>query len=527
MSRFSYDIDHEIGENNVELLGMDVHNPVFFSSAILITLFVVGTLLAPAGAASILEGARSWTLEHAHWLFSSSIAAIFLFCIALAVLPYGRIRLGGPMATPEFSTLSWLAMLFSAGVGIGLVFWGAAEPLAYFTGWSGTPMSVDARTEEARQLALSATIFHWGLHPWAVYALMGLALAFFTFNKGLPLTVRSCFYPLLGERVWGWGGHVIDTLAVVATIFGLATSLGFGAMQAATGLNLLFGIDSGVTTQIGIIVGVTSFATLSVVRGLDGGIKVLSNINIALAIILMLFVLVAGPTLAILVGIPVNSLHYLADMLPLASWFDRKDADWYQTWTIFYWAWWISWSPFVGMFIARVSKGRTIREFLVAVMLMPVGVAVLWFTVFGTTAIAQAQAGLGNIAEDMTNASLVLFHMLENLPMSEFVSAFAIVVLLIFFITSSDSGSLVVDTITAGGKLHAPVGQRIFWATMEGLVAAILLFGGGGQVLGALQAGAITTALPFTFVLLLCCVSLYLGLRHELDSLLNRAADSG
>lgn len=527
MSRFSYDIDHQIGENNVEMLGMDVHNPVFFSSAILITLFVVGTLLAPAGAASILEGARSWTLEHAHWLFSSSIVVILLFCITLAILPYGRIRLGGPMATPEFSTLSWLTMLFSAGVGIGLVFWGAAEPLAYFTGWSGTPMSVDARTEEARQLALSATIFHWGLHPWAVYALMGLALAFFTFNKGLPLTVRSCFYPLLGERVWGWGGHVIDTLAVVATLFGLATSLGFGAMQAATGLNLLFGIDSGVTTQIGIIVGVTCFATLSVVRGLDGGIKVLSNINIALAIMLMLFVLIAGPTLAILVGIPVNSLHYLADMLPLTSWFDREDADWYQTWTIFYWAWWISWSPFVGMFIARVSKGRTIRQFLLAVMLMPVGVAVLWFTVFGTTAIAHAQAGLGNIADDMTNASLVLFHMLENLPMTELVSAFAIVVLLIFFITSSDSGSLVVDTITAGGKLHAPVGQRVFWAMMEGLVAAILLFGGGGQVLGALQAGAITTALPFTFVLLLCCVSLYLGLRHELDSLLNRAADSG
>jgi BCCT family betaine/carnitine transporter len=527
VSRFSYDIDHEIGENNVELLGMDVHNPVFFSSAILITLFVVGTLLAPIGAAGILEGARGWTLEHAHWLFSSSIAIIFLFCVSLAALPFGRIRIGGPTAAPEFSTLSWLAMLFSAGVGIGLVFWGAAEPLAYFTGWSGTPLNVEARTEEARQLAMSATIFHWGLHPWAVYALMGLALAFFTFNKGLPLTIRSCFYPLLGERVWGVSGHVIDTLAVVATLFGLATSLGFGAMQAATGLNLLFGIDSGVTTQIGIIVGVTSFATLSVIRGLDGGIKLLSNINIVLAIILLLFVLIAGPTLAILVGIPVNALNYLGDFIPLSSWFDREDSQWYQTWTIFYWAWWISWSPFVGMFIARISKGRTIRQFLAAALLMPAGVAILWFSVFGTTAITQAQAGFGNIADDMTNASLVLFHMLENLPMAEIVSAFAIILLLIFFITSSDSGSLVVDTITAGGKLHAPVGQRIFWASMEGLVAAILLYGGGGEVLGALQAGAIATALPFTLVLLLCCVSLYLGLRHELDSLLSRAADSG
>ena len=525
MSRFSYDIDHEIGENNVQVMGMDVHNPVFFTSALLITLFVVGTLLAPIGAAGVLEGARAWTLEHAHWLFSSSIALIFLFCVYLAVMPFGRIRIGGPTATPEFGTLSWLAMLFSAGVGIGLVFWGAAEPLAYFTGWSGTPLDVDARTAEARQLAMSATIFHWGLHPWAVYALMGLALAFFTFNKGLPLTVRSCFYPLLGERVWGWSGHVIDILAVLATLFGLATSLGFGAMQAATGLNILFGVDPGISTQIGIIVGVTSFATLSVIRGLDGGIKVLSNINIILAIILLLFVLIAGPTFAILVGVPVNTLHYLGDLIPLASWFDRQDGDWYQTWTIFYWAWWISWSPFVGMFIARVSKGRTVREFLAAVLVMPVGVSVLWFTVFGTTAITQAQAGLGAIADDMTSASLVLFHMLENLPMTEFVTGFAIVVLLIFFITSSDSGSLVVDTITAGGKLHAPIPQRVFWATMEGLVAAILLFGGGGQVLGALQAGAISTALPFTLVLLTCCVSLYLGLRHELDALLNRAAD--
>ena len=237
--------------------------------------------------------------------------------------------------------------------------------------------------------------------------------------------------------------------------------------------------------------------------------------------------LIAGPTVAILIGLPVNALHYLADLVPLTNWFDRADSDWYKTWTIFYWAWWISWSPFVGMFIARVSKGRTIRQFLAAVLVMPVGVSILWFTVFGTTAITQAQSGLGDIAGEMTDASLVLFHMLENLPLTEVVSGFAIILLMIFFITSSDSGSLVVDTITAGGKLHAPVGQRIFWATMEGLVAAILLFGGGGQVLGALQAGAITTALPFTFVLLACCASLYLGLNHELKSLLKRAADTG
>tara|TARA_R110002096_G_scaffold154_14_gene827 strand:- start:5126 stop:6712 length:1587 start_codon:yes stop_codon:yes gene_type:complete len=515
MPEHQYDIDHEIGENNIQLLGMDVHNPVFFGSALLITLFVVGTLIAPAGAAGILEGARAWSLEHAHWLFSSSIVIIFGFCILFAAMPFGRIRIGGPNAAPEFSTFSWLAMLFSAGVGIGLLFWGAAEPLAYFTGWSGTPLNVVAGTEEARRLAMSATIFHWGLHPWAVYAVMGLALAFFAYNKGLPLTIRSCFYPLLGERVWGWSGHIIDMLAVLATLFGLATSLGFGAMQAAAGLNILFGIDPGITTQIGIIIGITSLATLSVIRGINKGVKVLSNLNIVMAILLLLFVLLAGPTLVILMDIPRNTLHYIKSMIPLGNWFDRPDFEWYQTWTIFYWAWWISWSPFVGMFIARVSKGRTIRQFLAAVLVMPVGVSVLWFTVFGTTAISQAQAELGKIAEPMTDASLVLFHMLANLPMVEIVSSFAIILLLIFFVTSSDSGSLVIDTITAGGKLHAPVPQRIFWASMEGLVAAILLFGGGGQVLGALQAGAIATALPFSIVLLLCCVSLYKGLSHE------------
>lgn len=525
MSRFPYDCDHEIGENNVQLLGMDVHNPVFFTSALLIIVFVVGTLLAPEGAGALLESARTWTLLHADWLFSSSIAFIFAACVWFAVSAFGRIRIGGPDAKPEFGTLSWLAMLFSAGVGIGLLFWGAAEPLAYFTGWSDTPLNVEPRTDAARQLALSATIFHWGIHPWAVYALMGLALAFFTYNKGLPLTIRSCFYPLLGERIWGWSGHIIDILAVIATLFGLATSLGFGAMQAATGLNLLFGMDSGVTTQIGIIIGITSFATMSVVRGLDGGIKLLSNINIVMAIVLLLFVIIAGPTIAILVGVPVNTMHYFADLVPLTNWFERDDADWYRTWTIFYWAWWISWSPFVGMFIARISKGRTIREFVAAVLIMPFGVSILWFTAFGTTAISQAQAGLGDISGEMTDASIVLFQMLGNLPMTEIVSGFAIILLLIFFITSSDSGSLVIDTITAGGKLHAPVAQRIFWASMEGLVAAILLFGGGGQALGALQAGAITTALPFTFVLLACCVSLHRGLRHELDSQLNGSVE--
>ena len=517
MSRRHYKTDHEVGEDNVSLLGMDVHNPVFFSSALLALAFVLGTLMMPTLVGDALGSARSWTLSNVHWLFSISAVLIMAFCTALAILPVGRIRLGGSGATPDFSTLSWLAMLFSAGVGIGLMYWGSAEPLAYFTGWSGTPLGVPAGTPEAHRLAMSATIFHWGFHPWAIYALMGLALAFFCYNKGLPLSIRSTLYPLLGERVWGWSGHIVDSLAVIATLFGLATSLGFGAMQVAAGLNFLFGISGGIGTQIVIIACVTTLAIISVTRGLDGGIKVLSNINIGLAILFLGFVLLAGPTVLMLVAIPQNAVNYLADFIPLSAWFGREaDLQWYQGWTIFYWAWWISWSPFVGMFIARVSRGRTVREFLAAAMVMPVGVSVVWFSVFGTAAIDLATREVGAFAEGFTDASLVLFQVLEQLPMTEFASGFAILVVLIFFVTSSDSGSLVIDTITAGGKLHAPLAQRVFWATMEGLVAAVLLFGGGNAALTALQAGTIATALPFTFVLLLCCVSLYKGLRHEL-----------
>jgi BCCT family betaine/carnitine transporter len=305
-------------------------------------------------------------------------------------------------------------------------------------------------------------------------------------------------------------------LAVVATLFGLATSLGIGAKQAASGMEFLFGIDSGLQTQIGLIAGITALAIFSVVRGLDGGVKLLSNINIIIAICLLLFVVIAGPTQAILKGYGENALAYVADTVRLSNWLGRDDKEWYHGWTIFYWAWWISWSPFVGMFIARVSRGRTIREFLGAVLIVPVIVAILWFTSFGEAALTQVDAGVGSLPGGISDVSLVLFQTLENLPFAEVSSFVAIVLLIVFFVTSSDSGSLVIDSITAGGKLHAPVPQRIFWALMEGLVAIVLLVGGGSAALSSLQAGAITAGLPFTLVLLVCCVSLYRGLMTEL-----------
>ncbi|GJL92266.1 BCCT family transporter [Hyphococcus sp.] len=513
-----YETDYTTGQDNIEILGLDIHNPVFFASAALILSFAGSVLMFPESAGSVLTFARDWTLQHFDWFFVVATNIIFLFCLFIGVSRFGDIRLGGPDAKPDFGVLSWLSMLFSAGVGIGLVFYGAAEPTAYYTGWFGTPLDVAARTPEAERLAFSATIFHWGVTPWAVYAVMGLSLAFFTFNKGLPLTIRSAFYPLLGDRIWGWPGHIVDLLAVVATLFGLATSLGLGARQAASGLHFLFGVDNGLGTQVILIAGITSLAIFSVVRGLDGGVKLLSNINIIIAILLLLFVIVAGPTMAIFKGFGTNAVAYAADSLRLSNWIGRTDTEWFHGWTIFYWAWWISWSPFVGMFIARVSRGRTIREFLIAVMGVPVIVAVVWFTAFGTTAIDQVKNGVGVLPGGISEVSLVLFQMLENLPFHQISSFVAIVLLIVFFVTSSDSGSLVIDSITAGGKLHAPVPQRIFWATMEGLVAVVLLVGGGSAALTSLQAGAITAGLPFTLVLLACCASLYRGLREEMVS---------
>ena len=406
-------------------------------------------------------------------------------------------------------------MLFAAGMGIGLMFWSVAEPTAYYTNWYGTPLNAPPKTPEGAEAALGATMFHWGLHPWAIYAVVGLSLAFFTFNKGLPLTIRSGFFPLVKDRAWGWFGHVIDIIAVLATIFGLATSLGFGAQQAASGLNFLFGIDAGIGTQVAIIFGVTAVAVVSVVRGLEGGVKVLSNINMSLAAILLLFVLIAGPSLVIAGALSAAASNYVEKIIPLSNWIGREDGKFFHGWTVFYWAWWISWSPFVGMFIARISKGRTVREIIIAVLLVPTIVTLVWMAAFGGSALDQAQNQVGALANGIGEVSLAMFQMLENLPLASISSFVAIVLVLVFFITSSDSGSLVIDSITAGGKLDAPVRQRIFWATMVGIIAAALLFGGGGDALGALQAAAITVGLPFTLVLIALCVGLYMGLAHE------------
>ena len=510
-----YDTEYEIGQDNIRSWGMDFHNPVFIISAVLVLVFVIGTIMFPEGAKEAFDGSKAWSINNFDWFFLVAGNIFVFFCVALIFLPVGKIRLGGVDAQPEFSTMSWFAMLFAAGMGIGLMFWSVAEPAAYFTDWWGTPLNVEKGTAAGAELAMGATMFHWGLHPWAIYAVVALSLAFFTYNKHLPLTIRSAFFPFIKDRSWGWFGHVIDVVAVMATIFGLATSLGFGAQQAAGGLQYLFGIPNTINVQIAIIIGVTSVAIISVVRGLEGGVKLLSNINMMLALILLLFVIVLGQGIGIFTDLLDTTTAYLKNLIPLSNWIDREDEKFYHGWTVFYWAWWISWSPFVGMFIARISKGRTVREFLIAVLLIPTLVTIVWMTAFGGSGLNQIEAEIGQLATGISDVSLALFQMLENLPFAFLTSIIAIILVLVFFITSSDSGSLVIDSITAGGKLDAPIPQRVFWATMEGLIAGALLFGGGADALGALQAAAISVGLPFALVLLAMCAALYMGLRHE------------
>ena len=523
------DTDYQIGQDNIKkdmgALSFDIHNPVFLVSGLIVVAFVILTLAFQDSVGPAFDALRVWLTSNLDWFFIIAGNIFVLLCLVLIVTPLGSVRLGGKDATPDYTYLGWFSMLFAAGMGIGLMFFGVSEPISHYnSSLGGVSVGEDgARTdwaplgaaegdeEAARRLGMAATIYHWGLHPWAIYAIVALALALFSFNKGLPLTVRSIFYPIFGERIWGWPGHIIDILAVFATLFGLATSLGYGAQQANAGLEYVFGIPSSDNAQVILILAITAVALISVMRGLDGGVKVLSEINMGLAGLLLLFVILAGPTVAVLTGFVDNLVAYGENLIPLSTPFGREDANFAAGWTSFYWAWWISWSPFVGMFIARVSRGRTVREFIICVLLIPSVVSVLWMTAFGGVAISLIEdAGMTQIAD--AALELKLFEMLNGLPLAAITSFIGIVLVIVFFVTSSDSGSLVIDTITAGGKVNAPVGQRIFWCTFEGLVAIALLLGGG---LGALQAMAVSTGFPFAIVLLLACVAIVKGLIDE------------
>lgn len=495
-----------------------INPPVFYPSAIIILLFVLFAISFPEMAGEIFGSVQGWIINTFGWFYLLAMGVYLVIALILALSRYGNIKLGPDHSEPDFSYKSWFAMLFSAGMGIGLVFYGVAEPVFHF---ADPPMG-DAETAAAARDAMRITFFHWGVHAWGVYAIVALALAYFSFRRNLPLRISSALYPLIGNRIYGPIGHAVDIFAVFGTMFGIATSLGLGVMQINSGLNYLFDVPSSATVQIMLIGVVTGLATLSVVLGLDNGIRRISEWNIRLAIMLLLFVVIAGPTLFIFQSLPQNVGTYLASAVDMTfntyAYVGDEETDAFMgSWTLFYWAWFIAWSPFVGMFVARVSRGRSIREFVLGVIFVPVGVTCIWLTVFGDTALHGIMSGAMPQLVDQVYAdsSTSLFHFLDALPLASISSVIATLLVITFFVTSSDSGSLVIDTLTSKDGGESPVWQRIFWAVAEGLVASALILAGGANALSALQAASLASALPFAPILILVGFGLFKSLRVE------------
>lgn len=500
----------ERSDEKESIFGLKINGRVFFTSAFIIGLSIFLTLIYKDSAAAFFNSTQETVSKNGGWFYILGVNFFLIFILYIALSKYGTLKIGGKDAEPEFNKLSWFSMLFSAGMGIGLLYFSISEPLSHF---SNPPFGEGGDAEAARQ-AMQYTYLHWGLHVWAVYALVGLSLAYFTYTRGLPLTLRSVFFPFLGDKIHGIWGDLIDIFAVIATIFGLATSLGYGVKQISAGLNYIFQFPDNITSQVMLIAGITLVATISVVSGIHKGVKFLSVWNIRIASILLIMILLLGPTLFIFKSFVQNVGAYLGDFLKVSTWTETyAKGDWQMRWTITYWGWWIAWSPFVGMFIARISKGRQIREFVMSVIFLPSLFIFFWMTAFGSTAINDALLGETSVLNAVnTNVDISLFVFFEKYPFTILLNLVAIALVTSFFVTSSDSGSLVIDSLTNGGKIDAPKGQRIFWALTEGTIASVLLIGGG---LEALQTASIVSALPFTVILFVMCYSLYLGLKED------------
>jgi choline/glycine/proline betaine transport protein len=480
-------------------------NPrVFWGASAIAGALLLLALIAPSTSDLIFGAAQAWVIETFGWFYVAAVAGFLLFVAVLAIGPTGRLKLGPDDAEPDFPYVSWLAMLFAAGMGIGLMYFAVAEPVQhYIAPPEATPGTIDAARE-----AMVITYTHWGVHAWAIYAVVGLSLAYFAHRKGLPLTMRSGLYPLLGKRINGPIGDAVDIFAICGTLFGIATSLGLGVAQMTAGLNYVFGVPSNVIIQVALIVVVMGVATLSVLSGVDKGVRRLSELNLILAVCLMLFVLVVGPTLFLLRAYVQNLGLYLDHFFVRTfTLYAYEPRAWMADWTLFYWAWWIAWSPFVGMFIARISRGRTVREFVIGVLLVPSAFTFLWMTVFGNSAMSLDFGAAGGAISDAVQADLstALFHFLEYLPGTAVTSTLAVALVAVFFVTSADSGSLVIDTLASGGAEDTPRWQRIYWCAMQGLAAALLLLAGG---LGALQAATLVAALPFAAIMILLAIGL-------------------
>lgn len=506
-------------ERNFQKFGFDFHPHVSLISGIIIIVFLFYTLKDPIKADETLTITRDFITSKFNWFFILSTNFFLFFPIYLTTSSLGEVRLGGPEATPDFSNFAWYAMLFSAGMGIGLVFWSVGEPLYHYN----TILPIFGRTNNATD-ALAMTFFHWGFQPWGIYALISLTLAFFSYNRGLPLSLRSTFYPIFKDKVFGVVGDIIDILAVIACLFGLATSLGFGAQQVNSGLNFLFGIPINITVQVVTICIITVIATISVISGIGNGVKILSELNIKVAAFFLLCILILGPTVYILRSFSSSLGFYMGNFIEISFWNEPGNAVWQENWTVFYWAWWISSSPFVGVFIAKISKGRTVREFVTAVILIPAVVSFIWMAVFGSTALNQAASDGGRLFSDVTeNVSTALFAMISYMDIPNWIQislgGLGTFLIISFFVTSADSGAIVIDSLTSGGKEDSPVFQRVFWSFMIGAIAIALIVVGGAQALGALQTAVIISGLPFTFILLFMSISLHIGLNKDLKKL--------
>ena len=472
--------------------------PVFFGSTFLIACLVIYSTVFKDSAQSVFGATQAWIIENASWVYILSVALILLFVVFLAMSRFGDIKLGPDHSEPEYNNTTWFSMLFCAGMGIGLMFFGVAEPVMHFI----DPPVGDPQTVTAAKEAMKLTFFHWGLHAWAIYAIVALILAYFAFRHNLPLTLRSALYPLIGDRIYGPIGHAVDIFAVIGTVLGVATSLGYGVLQINTGLNHLYGLPTTTTVQIGLLIFTMLLATISVVSGLDKGIRRLSELNMLLAVGLLLIVLVLGPTVFIMQTFVQNTGGYLSEIVSKTfNLYAYEPTDWIGGWTLFYWGWWLSWSPFVGLFIARISRGRTIRQFISGVLVVPAGFTLLWMTVFGDTAIHMILVdGITDLAEAVNqDSALALFAFLEHFPLSMILSQIAVLMIVVFFVTSADSGAMVVDMLASGGHDQTPVWQRLFWAALMAVVAASLLLADG---LKALQTATIASALPFVIALM-------------------------
>lgn len=494
-----------------------VNKPVFITSGILIVGFIIFGAFFTEAAGALFSFLQGFITTNFGWLFIVLMNVALVFCLYLAASRYGDIRLGKQTEEPQYPLFSWIAMLFSAGIGIGLVYWGTAEPLYHF---ANSPIAVDQSVEAAKQ-AINLSFLHWGLHAWAIYTIVALSLAYFHFRRGLPLSIRSTLYPILGQRIYGRWGHTVDILAVFGTMFGVVTSLGLGVMQINSGLEELFGIPNTIVVQFIIIVFVTALACGSLMLGLDKGIKRLSDINMGFTGVLLAFMVILGPTLFIFDSFIENIGNYLTAVVPLGFWGEAySNTDWQGAWTLFYWAWWVSWAPFVGVFIARISRGRTIREFILGVLLIPMTILFFWFTTFGGVAIHMEL--LAAINPELVSPGLVeavqadtgsaIFKLVEYYPLTKPITFLIVIMIVLWFVTSSDSASFVIDMLTAGGDTNPPKIQRLFWAIMQGLIAAILLAAGG---LAALQAAAIVAGLPFALVIFVMMYALLRGLSRD------------